>query len=190
MRQSQRFSPCAGARTPTTDMPTIAHPTHHWLRRATICGAALLAVAVLLFAPGCGSRTTVPDPSVRTSPAHESAAARVARARVRAEQSAHDLEDIDTWMRFNPAPCLCPNWEVRLYGRWERVAVRSARGSDLGEILNAGPWRPLAPVAARIRMTRDSEVAETGWRYHVVEAVTIDVTSLADPREADAQPAP
>lgn len=69
---------------------------------------AILALSSSL-ATACGS-TAASAPGVRDY------AARV-QARIAAERSSETL-----LVRYNPTPCNCPAFEIRLQGRWHRVA--------------------------------------------------------------------
>ena len=134
-----------------------------------------LAIAVLLATAGgtltgCGGRSATPDvPVVERSPAE----ARIARGLTRAEQAIASLNAVQTDVRVNPAPCDCPVWEARLYGRWVRVEVERVPVVDAS---GASTEPPLPETGSSLRMTLSRTnrmvTSDTGWTYPVVREVT------------------
>lgn len=82
---------------------------------------------------------------------------KVARAVDEGAASAELQSEVTTRVRYNPAPCTCPDWEAWLYGRWVRGALRPE------------PPTSRAPQELRLRVTSEREEGENGWRYPVFE---------------------
>jgi hypothetical protein len=116
-----------------------------WVRALVLC-SALATVA------GCGA--AIVNPAQR----------RVERSVSRAASSAQSADAFDAQLRFNPARCDCPAWELLVGDRWVRVEVREADG---GSWSPASP-RPMTRLGLRIRTTREVVASSSGWRYPVV----------------------
>lgn len=81
---------------------------------------------------------------------------------------------LDVAMRFNPAPCECPAFELQLYGAWVRGELVATRDSATGvdEILDAITQQG---ATARLRIAARSvdTIQAGGWTYPVWEVLTI-----------------
>ena len=99
-----------------------------------------------------------------------------ARDRIVAAVDARDSE-LPLQLRYNPAPCACPAFEVRLARRWVRAnwpGVRTAAWAKLAQRLSATS-APQWPIVLRVRGRIDREVRRTRAGGY---AVTIDVAEL------------
>lgn len=102
-----------------------------------------------------------------------------ARDRIVAAVDAHD-SSVPLSLRYNPAPCACPAFEVKLAGRWVRAnwpGVRTAPWAVLAKRL-AATSAPQWPIALRVLGRIDREVRRTSAGAY---AVTIEVTELVKP---------
>ncbi|MCA9562698.1 MAG: hypothetical protein KC561_04370 [Myxococcales bacterium] len=78
----------------------------------------LVLSMLLVFGASCGGANTRVGPP--TSPF--SRAAETVRSAIRAGLEAElNVDEIEFLARFNPAPCDCPDWEIRYRGDWIRV---------------------------------------------------------------------
>ncbi len=83
-------------------------------------------------------------------------------------------------LRYNPAPCACPAFEVDLGGRWVRASWPAARQPPWTELAqrlaatSAQQW----PVSLRVMGRIDREVQRTRAGGY---AVSIEVTELLTP---------
>jgi hypothetical protein len=121
-----------------------------------LVGAAL--VAGLWLAGGCGAAVVSAPASV------EAAQRRVDRSVSRATSSAESADAFDALLRYNPARCDCPAWELLVGEDWVRVLVRY----DDGATWSSEEPTPMGTVPLRIRTTREVMPSSTGWRYPVV----------------------
>ena len=122
-----------------------------------------------LTTQACGAAQTIPD-------APELVATRTAQSRVhrslgRAANTQTVQIPFQTWMRFNPAPCECPRWELQIYGNWERVEPMMARDADPGvaAALSADGLAPGSMLWADVLLTDDTVVDRQGWVYPVYD---------------------
>ncbi len=135
-----------------------------------------MVMACGLYA-ACGGPAPQLDPG---SAALGSVSARVHRAATRADEASSTTGSLATRIRFNPAPCECPPWEVELGGAWMRCALVPSRGAaeDLGPALQAAAagsvWRAVVGVG------RSVAESETGWRYRTLEVESAEPDG-ADP---------
>lgn len=116
-----------------------------------------LALALALGVCACGARAE----ALRTDPATR----RVDRAVQRGEVAATSLARIPAVVRHNPAPCACPEWELRAGTRWVRCDVWSSEEPAPDWLATPEPMRE---VRTSIRLSRDSVEGVDGWRYPVV----------------------
>ena len=121
-------------------------------------GRALVLCGALAMVAGCGAAIVNPASTMET------AQRRVERSVSRAASSAQSADAFEAQLRFNPARCDCPAWELLVGDRWVRVEVREADGSS---------WSPESPspmtrLGLRIRTTREVVASSSGWRYPVV----------------------
>ena len=120
-----------------------------------------------LTAQACGGVQTAAEPP-------ETATTRTAQYRVhRAVGRAANTQTVEsafqTWIRFNPAPCDCPRWELQMYGHWERVQPVGARDADAnvsGTLAFEG-FSPGELLWADVVLTDDTVVDGQGWVYPV-----------------------
>ena len=118
-----------------------------------------LMIAALALSACGGGASLVTEPASR----------RVARAVDRGASSASAVDGFSALLRYNPAPCDCPDWELKAGSRWVRCAIELPEASAPG--WSSGPTA-LVEVRAYVRMTRASVLGVDGWRYPVVEWVS------------------
>jgi hypothetical protein len=139
-------------------------PTHRMFR------AALSLIAFCgLTTQACGAAQTIPDsPELTTT---RMAQSRVHRSLTRAAHTQAVHTPFQTWIRFNPAPCECPRWELQIYGDWERMEPMMARDADPGvaEVLAEDGIAPGAMLWADVLLTDDTVVDRQGWVYPVYD---------------------
>ena len=104
----------------------------------------------------------------------------------------HDLAAIDRSLplnlRFNPAPCNCPVFELQVGQRWVRAELTRSEGDAVStwlSWLSASPIEAL-PVAVSLRGRVEREVLRSAQGAY---AVRIDVSEILGPKPA-ADPAP
>ena len=104
---------------------------------------AALAAGVLI---GCASGHRAVSPPAPT-PTEKLAEALGAAA----EMGTHVL-------RYNPAACACPRWEVRVGARWVRVDLRQEEGAEPGPVdaLNTSAQRRAEEAGARAFVAQGS----------------------------------
>lgn len=141
--------------------PCFAHPAF----RAAYCLAAFCSVA----SQACGGTQAVPDPPEVA--ATRAAQARVARSVGRAANTQASQLPFQTWIRFNPAPCDCPRWELQIYGNWERMEPAAARDADasVSEVLAYEGFTPGALLWADVLLAGDTVADAQGWVYPVYD---------------------
>ena len=126
-----------------------------------------LTVLCLCAATACGSAAPAP--------------ARAHHARDRILAAVDTLDSAAPLrLRYNPAPCACPAFEVHLGGRWVRAswpAVRHPPWTELAERL-AATSAPQWPVLLRVVGRIDREVHRTRAGGY---AVSIEVAELLTP---------
>ncbi len=144
-------------------------PVHKWASRA----GELIAILALLATSGCGGpeiRNRVP-----LSPAESAlstAQLEVASALEAAALAEEDVERVSFAVRYNPARCDCPQWEVMFRGRWTRAGLESEEESTLESLLSRGVADeegglfPTYSIVGTLAPT--SILAETGMRYRVL----------------------
>ncbi|MCO4761026.1 MAG: hypothetical protein KC502_05945 [Myxococcales bacterium] len=121
-------------------------------------------MALILLFVGCGGQ-----PANRV-PTH------AARARITTAIATLD-KTAPLRLRYNPAPCACPLFEVRVGKRWLRAAwpgLRDEKWAGLAGKLAATSARQW-PVELRVQGQVDAEVLRTRAGSYVV---TIDVSEL------------
>lgn len=116
----------------------------------------------------CGSAPVAGEPEFAPV---SSASARAHRAVSRGVDTLLDLPSISLRLRYNPAPCECPVWEIELYGRWERVAVIPAREATLSvEPFLTYDEHPEGSVfVAEVGLNVERSPAPNGWNYRLFE---------------------
>lgn len=135
-------------------------------------GRYALAVVVATAAAACGAPQASPEAA--EAMATQASSAIIRRALIRGEDAMTGEPVVDVEMRYNPAACECPPFEIRLYGAWIRSGLEATRDSDsgvasvLGAPLNEG-------AAARLQIaTRPVDtLLAGGWTYPVWEVLTI-----------------
>lgn len=128
--------------------------------RAAVAGGVRSAVALCLAA--CGGAEANPDAAL------DAAARRIDRAVSRAAGDAESADAFVGTLRYNPARCACPAWELRVGDAWVRADVRAAEPEAEPAWLVAPP-AVLGTVEARLTITRDAAIGENGWAYPVLE---------------------
>ena len=126
---------------------------------------ALCSVAV----QACGGTQTIPDsPEVVAA---RTAQARVARSVTRAANTQAAQVPFQTWIRFNPAPCECPPWELQIYGNWERIEPAVARDADasVADVLAYEGFTSGALLWADVLLAGDTVADDQGWVYPVYD---------------------
>lgn len=68
-------------------------------------------------------------------------------------------------VRFNPAPCDCPPYEIQIGEQWQRVFFEVEDRAEIDALREADP---LATLLISARLTDRQRVAENGVRYPVV----------------------
>lgn len=118
----------------TTSPATWAHTRDHWRSSPVLPGLLILFAAGALLL-GCGERpvtvrSAIDQARLDTRLALESSFGAVDAAAPYLLQA-----------RYNPAPCTCPDFEVRYLGRWHRVYLNasSAELSALRAYLEGAP---------------------------------------------------
>ena len=94
---------------------------------------------------------------------YELAETRVHEGVTKAGTTADRQGPADLRVRFNPAPCECPPFEVFAYGRWMRAFVDAQ--SPALEGLRAG--EPLAVATLLLQLQPKRRAAENGVLYPV-----------------------
>lgn len=96
----------------------------------------------------------------------EIAERRLARSNSRAADAASDVTVFDGSIRFNPANCECPPYELAVGQRWVRVDIEPAR-EPLESVVD---WlaAPEGVLETRIELTRGEARADNGWRYRTI----------------------
>lgn len=86
-----------------------------------------------------------------------------------------DQPSVPLRIRYNPAECECPQWELEIYGRWERVELVSSRDSTPAvEPVLTYNRHPVGNVyRAEITLTSDRIALESGWKYPVYEVIDV-----------------
>ncbi len=110
--------------------------------------------ALLLFS-ACAAQQSV---FVRRAP-EEVVSTRIYRALERAHGAVFDIGELLVAVRYNPARCDCPPWELRNGATWQRV--------ELDFIADNEPDTPEAGTELVVRIIARGEtvVSDTGWRY-------------------------
>lgn len=142
------------------------------VRRLAGVRTCLRAAVLLTLLAGCGARPSTAD---RPPPSPvDVASARVDRGVARAFSVSERIDPIRALVRYLPAPCDCPEWEVFLRGRWERVELRPARSaSDDDAAALEGSARDGEPVMASVSRTGDQVRAADDWVYAVYDVSEI-----------------
>lgn len=103
----------------------------------------------------------------------------------------HDLAAIDRSrpldLRFNPAPCNCPVFELQVGQRWVRAELARSEGDTVSTWLawlSASPIEAL-PVAVSLRGRVEREVLRSAQGAY---AVRIDVSEILGPKPASDPP--
>lgn len=114
---------------------------------------------------GCAS-APAPPPAVL---AGEAAETRIERSIELADEDVNGLEAYDVPIRYNPARCDCPDFEVEVFGRWQRAYIVApvqtrTRLDDFAE-----SEQSLAELTVRGRMTTTTRRAESRVSYPVFE---------------------
>lgn len=136
--------------------------------------SALWAIALCgLATQACGAMQTVAEPPELTMT--RTAQSRVYRALGRAANTQTVQNPFQTWLRFNPAPCDCPRWELQLYGHWVRVQPVVARDADarVTDTLDFDGFSPGEMLWADVVLTDDTVVDGQGWVYPVYDVIGI-----------------
>ena len=120
-----------------------------------------LVTLSLLLLTACGG--AVPGRDMAPT---DHAERRLDRAVRTADNEANRLEDLPVLGRYSPTSCGCPPWELRVGGRWQRVALEGAPDVPL----EAG-----ALVDLVVDVTNDVVEADNGWRYLVFEVTSFEV---------------
>lgn len=68
-------------------------------------------------------------------------------------------------IRYNPAECECPGWEVRAFGRWIRVFLEPTDAPQLAALRESRD--PLATAEVTGRFAESSRLSERNVRYPV-----------------------
>jgi hypothetical protein len=149
-----------------------------------------VTVALLLaLSLGCGAA-----PAPRLSPgelALAQAGRRVTAAWQRALLTQTDTRQLQTWLRWNPAPCTCPAWELAFFDQWVRVEVIAARDAEdtVAPVLDAGDHPLGLRRWLRGSVTGDVVRRTDGWAWSVVAARGLDPSPPpASPPAPDAPP--
>jgi hypothetical protein len=140
---------------------------------------------LLLFCVACAAETAV---RVEPNPVRQAWEQRLGKL--------DRLAPLD--LRFNPAPCNCPPFELRLDDRWLRAELASSDSDRLATwlaFLTALP-EEAGPAVVQVRGRVDRDVVRTAQGDY---AVRVEVTEIVAPLpppvepiapEAEARPAP
>lgn len=95
----------------------------------------------------------------------------VHRGVLAAEESLSSQTKFVSLVRFNPAACDAPAWELRRGDGWQRIDLSSSQDSDaaVGLILSGESIEPGTQLLAHLTWTNHTTTYR-GWRYQVVEA--------------------
>ncbi|MFT6396000.1 MAG: hypothetical protein ACJAYU_000742 [Bradymonadia bacterium] len=91
---------------------------------------------------------------------------RLERANGRAADAASDVTVFDGVVRFNPAACECPPYELAVGPRWVRIDAQPSREPSQTALDWLGA--PAGLLQTRIELTRDESRADNGWGYRTV----------------------
>ncbi len=96
----------------------------------------------------------------------EIAERRLARSNSRAADAASDITVFEGIVRYNPADCECPPYELAIGQRWVRIDVTTTREPEP----RVRDWlsEPTGELQTRIEVTRDGSRAENGWGYRTL----------------------
>ena len=126
---------------------------------------ARLAILAGLTLAGCASAPETPPGEL----ASRAATSRLASGIELAGEEANGLEAYDVPVRFNPARCDCPDFEVEVYGGWQRAYIVAPPPTRTRLDGFAQSGQPLAELTVRGRLTATMRRAETRVSYPVFE---------------------
>lgn len=120
---------------------------------------------LILFLLVLGSYACSSAPEI---PADQVARMGVENGVVAAAEASEDIGVVETKIRYNPARCECPDYEVFLYGGWKRVFLTGPLNT-VSELQNRMTSKSLEIARVSGRLTDATRLSRENVRFEVFE---------------------